>query len=72
MERITKDDVLKITPGSIKSFGLSDNAACNAAKVCVQYVKRICRDKMAAKGIADYKTNVNWEQSIVTIQAVAV
>lgn len=71
MERITKDDVLGIKAGTVKSFGLKDNAACNSAKTCIQYVKRVHRKTMEEKGITDYKTSVNWNQSIITIQAVA-
>lgn len=71
MKRITKEDVLAIRAGTLKSFGLEDNAACGAAKTCIQYVKRMCRKQMAKQGIKDYKARVNWEQSIITIQAIA-
>ena len=69
MERLTQKDILELKAGAIKSFGLKDNAACNAAKTCVQYVKRMHKDSMSSRGISDYKVSVNWDQSIVTIQA---
>jgi ribosomal protein L9 len=71
MERLSKDDILSIKAGCLKSFGLKDNAACNAARTNVQYVKRTQKQKMTERGIADYKTSVNWNQSIITITAVA-
>lgn len=70
MDRLKQKDVLDLKAGAIRSFGLKDNAACNAAKTCVQYVKRIHKETMSNKGISDYKVSVNWDQSIVTIQAI--
>lgn len=72
MDRLTQKDILELKAGAMKSFGLKDNAACNAAKTCVQYVKRMHKEAMTSRRISDYKVNVNWDQSIVTIAAIEV
>ncbi|MBR1448323.1 MAG: hypothetical protein IJ588_06215 [Prevotella sp.] len=72
MERLTKDDILNIKAGTMRSFGLKDNAACNAARTNVQYVKRTHQEEMRKRGVANYITQVNWSQSIITIQAISI
>lgn len=65
--KLTKDDVLKIQAGRTKSFQLDGGSACNAAKVCLQYVKRTC---MPAN-ISDYKSTIDWQSHIMTITAIS-
>lgn len=65
--RLTKEDVLKIQAGRSKSFQLDSGAACNAAKVVLQYVKRTCKPA----SITDYTSTIDWEEHIMTITAVS-
>lgn len=62
---VTKEEILKIKPGNTKHFVVPDGKACNAARVMVQYVKRTA----LPDGVLGYKTNIDWEQHIVSITA---
>ena len=63
----TKEEIVKIKPGSTKHFVVDDGQACNSARVIVQYVKRCC----LPDGISGYKTEIDWEQHIVSVTALA-
>lgn len=65
--RVTKDDIVKIKAGTTKHFIVDDGKACNAARVMVQYVKRTC----LPEDVAGYKTDIDWDQHIVSITALA-
>lgn len=65
--KVTKEEILKIKPGKAKSFVVDDGNACNSARVLVQYVKRCAMPE----GISNYKTEIDWQQNIVTVTAVA-
>lgn len=65
--RVTKEDILSIRAGQTKIFPLEDNAACNAARVHVQYIKRV----HLPKNIQTYETKVDWETHCITITAIA-
>jgi hypothetical protein len=64
--KLSKDDVLKIQAGRSKAFQLDSGSACNAAKVCLQYVKRTCMPE----NISDYKSTIDWDSHIMTITAI--
>ena len=65
--KVTKDEIIKIKPGKSKNFVVEDGNACNSARVMVQYVKRCCKPD----GISDYKTEIDWQQNVVTVTAIA-
>lgn len=65
--KVTKDEIIKIKPGKPKIFVMDDGKACNSARVMVQYVKRCCMPK----GIADYRTDIDWKQNVISITAIA-
>ena len=64
--KVTKEEVLKIKAGTSKMFALEDGKACNAARVCVQYVKRTSKPE----DVSDYTTEIDWQQSIIRITAI--
>lgn len=65
--KVKKDDIVKIKAGTTKHFVVDDGNACNTARVMVQYVKRTCMPE----DVSGYKTDIDWEQHIVSITAIA-
>lgn len=65
--KVKKDDIVKIKAGTTKHFVVDDGKACNTARVTVQYVKRTCMPE----DVSGYKTDIDWEQHIVSITAIA-
>ncbi len=56
---------MRIKAGATKHFIVDDGKACNTARVLVQYVKRTCMPD----DICGYKTDIDWDQHIVSITA---
>ncbi len=64
--KITKEEIIKIKKGEVRSYIVDSPAQAKAAHSMVYYVKRTCRPA----GIDNYKVNVNYEENIVTIMAI--
>lgn len=64
--KITKEEIMKIKKGQAKSFKVEDAAACRRVHAAVGYVKRVCKPT----NIENYHVTVNYDDLLVTIQAV--
>lgn len=67
MEKLTKEEVLKIKAGKTAVFQFEDGKAVHSARQLIQYVKQT---SMPAD-IEDYTTSADWQQKILVVTAVA-
>lgn len=67
MEKLTKDDILKIKKGQTRSFALGSGLAIHSARSLVNYTKRTTQP--LPYGITNYKTSSNVSDGIFTITA---
>lgn len=66
MEKLTKEDVLKIKPGKTAVFQFEDGRAVHSARQLIQYVKRT---SMPAD-VQDYTTTADWEKKLLIVNAI--
>lgn len=67
MEKLTKEEVLKIKPGKTAVFQFDDGKALHSARALLQYVKQTSMPT----DVEDYTTSADWEQKILIVTAVA-
>lgn len=67
MEKLTKEEVLKIKPGKTVVFQFDDGKAVHAARHTIQYVKQT---SMPAD-VQDYTTSADWEKKLLIVTAIA-
>jgi len=66
MEKLTKEEVLKIRPGKTAVFQFEDGKAVHSARQLIQYVKNT---SMPAD-VKDYTTSADWEQKMLIVTAI--
>jgi hypothetical protein len=66
MEKLTKEEVLKIRPGKTAVFQFDDGKAVHSARQIIQYVKNT---SMPAD-VKDYTTSADWEQKMLIVTAI--
>lgn len=66
MEKLTKEEVLKIRPGKTAVFQFEDGKAVHSARQIIQYVKNT---SMPAD-VKDYTTSADWEQKMLIVTAI--
>ena len=66
MEKLTKEEVLKIRPGKTAVFQFDDGKAVHSARQIIQYVKNT---SMPAD-VKDYTTSADWEQKMLSVTAI--
>ena len=66
MEKLTKEEVLKIRPGKTAVFQFDDGKAVHSARQIIQYVKNT---SMPAD-VKDYTTSAYWEQKLLIVTAI--
>lgn len=66
MEKLTKEEVLKIRPGKTAVFQFEDGKSVHSARQLIQYVKNT---SMPAD-VKDYTTSADWEQKMLIVTAI--
>lgn len=67
MEKLTKEEVLKIKPGKTAVYQFDDGKSLHSARQLIQYVKQT---SMPAD-VQDYTTSADWEQKMLIVTALA-
>lgn len=67
MEKLTKEQLLKVKPGKTVVFSFEDAKAVHSARQLVQYVKQVA---MPAD-IENYTTSADWDKKLLIVTAVA-
>jgi len=66
MEKLTKEELLKIRPGKTAVFQFEEGKAVHSARQLIQYVKQT---SMPAD-VQDYVTSADWAQKILIVTAI--
>lgn len=66
MEKLTKEEVLKIRPGKTAVFQFEDGKAVHSARQIIQYVK----NTSLPADVKDYTTSADWEQKMLIVTAI--
>lgn len=66
MEKLTKEEVLKIRPGKTAVFQFEDGKSVHSARQIIQYVKNT---SMPAD-VKDYVTSADWGQKMLIVTAI--
>lgn len=66
MEKLTKEEVLKIRPGKTAVFQFEDGKAVHSARQLIQYVK----NTSLPADVKDYTTSADWEQKMLIVTAI--
>ena len=66
MEKLTKEDVLKIKPGKTAVYQFEDGKAVHSARQLIQYVKQTS----LPADVQDYTTSADWEKKMLIVTAV--
>lgn len=66
MEKLTKEDVLKIKPGKTAVFQFEDGKAVHSARQLIQYVKQTSMPT----DVQDYITSADWKKKMLIVTAI--